>query len=153
MLKRSFTIAIACLAVAAASHSRAQAQYFYHGYVAGTSTTPTDKTGYLLMDTQNGTTRTFYFSFSDYKTGLYCHTSSPAGSQLATCSVVPGCMDYSGVLYIGKKLYAFQCTVLACAESACGWEVHLVVKDRRTGAVIVDRTDLLDASDTVVCCP
>ena len=153
MFRRYFTIAAACLAVLAVANSSAQAQYFYHGYVAGTATSPRGQTGYLLMDAQDGANRTFYFSFSDYTTGLYCHTASPAGTQLATCSVTPGCMDYSGVLYIGKKLYAFQCTVQTCSAAPCGWSVHLVVKDRRTGAVIVDRVDLLDANDTVICNP
>ena len=153
MLTRYFTIVAACLAISAVAHSNAQAQYFYHGYVAGTSTTSNGQRAYLLLDAQDGTSRTFYFGYTDSATGLYCHTASPAGSQLASCSVVPGCMDYSGVLYIGKKLYNFQCTVTACAESPCGWEIHLIVKDRRTGAVIVDRTDLIDAGATVVCCP
>ena len=153
MFRRFLTIATACLAVAAFSHSRAQAQYYYHAYVASTSTTAKEQVSYMINDIQDGASRWIYLSYYNNTTGVYCHTNNPAGSQIATCSVLPGWMDYTGVMYCGKKLYAFEYTVCTDRSAACGWAVHFTLKDKRTGTVMIDRYDLLDASGSVVCNP
>ena len=153
MSRKLSTIAIACLALAALSHSKAQAQFYYHAYTAGTSTCATEQCSYLVMDQQNISTRNIYLSYYNNTTGVYCHTNDPAGNQIASVTISAGCMDYTGVMYCGKKLCAFQFTVCTDTCSLCGWAVHFTLKDKRTGAVLINRYDLLDANSAIICNP
>ena len=153
MLRKLLTLMGLCFALTLPAALRSNAQTdtnSYHAYVSGSSTTATDTLTYFLSDIQNGSQRDIYISFNDAATGTNCHTSNPAGKQIAGYLIgTDGCV-YWGTMYMGKKLYPFQLNVYRCSAAPSGFAADLQIFDKRTGVLMMERIDLLDAGATVI---
>jgi len=147
--RRCLVAAIVSLVVFAASSVPASAQSTYRCYVAGTATTSIDQCSYYITDVQNSSGRYVYLSFTNNTTGAYYHTNNPAGNQITNATITATTATYTGTMIYGKKTVSFQYYVFADAAAPAGFDVRFVAKDKRTGSVLVDRTDKLDVGATV----
>lgn len=148
-MRKFLAAAVLLLTVTALSVARSSTQYFYYGYVAGTAVSPSSNAGYFLMDVQNGSERQIYFDMKDYNTGQYFRTNNPAGNQIRAVQLSEGHLYYAGDMYSGRKLVNFELTVCSDAAAGCGFAARFIVKDKKTGKVLVNRYDLLDSTATV----
>lgn len=155
MLRRILPTFAFCLCVVAMSAIESHAQTTtldrYYAYVAGESITAEGKISYLVMDSaltaSTGPERDIYISYFNDATGDYGQTSE---DKLTEVNVLSDRASYAGTMYYNRHWCPFRLEVFPSAEAPSGYAIKFTVWNRKSTAVIVDRTDLLNSYSRVI---